>query len=414
MPAYLDRTRAESLLTEARLDALILLSPESFYYATGAQAGVATMWRKAGAIGVLIPAAAHAAEMAVVSDLFAPSFRRDSHIADVRESLIWVETSTIDFDGGTAAPAELIAESWRKAGRKGNFNRPETFDPSICYRHLADAISEQGLTGSRIGIEGDAISMADHAKLKSALPDVTLVDASELVACLKMVKSETELVHLHHAVTLAEHGIRAIETAIRIGITRNELAEVWQQAITMHGGNTNLSSSWEYISVGTDPWGGNAAVNVQDLIKVDVGCVVQGYTSDTGRTYVLGQATNLQRSLFDALMAGFIAGSALLKPGVKLCDVHAATLSAIRESGFPAYTRGHFGHGLGAGLGSEQWPFISAQSNAVLEPNMVIAFECPWYINGVGGMIIENQVLITEEGHQMMNHLPLDLCEIKN
>ena len=107
-----------------------------------------------------------------------------------------------------------------------------------------------------------------------------------------------------------------------------------------------------------------------------------------------------------------MAGSELLRPSVPLGDVHHATLAAIRAAGFPGYSRGHFGHGLGAGLGSEEWPFISARSDVVLEPGMVMAFECPWYIDGLGGMIIENQLLITETGHEMMNDLPLDLVRI--
>jgi Xaa-Pro aminopeptidase len=67
---------------------------------------------------------------------------------------------------------------------------------------------------------------------------------------------------------------------------------------------------------------------------------------------------------------------------------------------------------LGAGLGSEEWPFISADSNVLIEPGMVLAFECPWYINGLGGLIIENQILITEKGPEVMNSLPIDLIEV--
>ncbi len=94
--AYLDRKRAETLMSDNNLDALILLSPESFYYATGAPAGVATMWRTAGAVAVLLPANANNPECAVVSDLFAEQFRQRSHINDVRESPIWVETTTLE------------------------------------------------------------------------------------------------------------------------------------------------------------------------------------------------------------------------------------------------------------------------------------------------------------------------------
>jgi len=102
-----------------------------------------------------------------------------------------------------------------------------------------------------------------------------------------------------------------------------------------------------------------------------------------------------------------------LHPGKQLKDIYWAALSAIRARGFSSYTRGHFGHGLGNGLGSEQWPFISADAETRLEPGMVMAFECPWYIDGLGAMIIENQFLVCDTGCEMMNSLPIQLQSIK-
>jgi len=371
------------------------------------------MWRTAGAVAVLVPANANESECAVVSDLFAEHFRRSSHISDIRESPIWVETTTLESIDTTASPTELIANAWERAGRVQNFNRPTTFDPAICYRHLADALSSAGLSNGRIGFEGSALTLSDYELFQSILCKAELVDASDVVARLKMIKSADEIDNLRQAVQLAECGIRGVHDAIGIGITRNELATGWKQAIEQHQGDVALSGNWEYISVGPDPWGGNKAVQRGDLVKVDVGCLVDGYTSDSGRTFIAGPPTQLQSSLFDVLLAGFAAGSKLLRPGVALSDVHSATLKAIRAAGFPAYTRGHFGHGLGSGVGSEQWPFIAADAKVVFEPGMVMAFECPWYINGLGGMIVENQVLITQDGHEMMNSLPLELTEIQ-
>lgn len=410
--AYLDRQRAEKLMADANLDAIILLSPESFYYATGAQAGVATMWRTAGAVAVLVPANADESEMAVASDLFTSNFRHGSHINDVRESPIWVETTQLDVIDDSTPASELIATAWASKDRKPGFNRPTTFDPMTCYQHLADALAERGLKNGRIGFEGGAISMSDYSTLSEVLQGVQLIDASDMLRRLKMVKSADEIGNLRKAVTVAEQGIRAVQNAISNGISRHELATHWQRAIEQHQHSSALSGSWEYISVGPNPWGGNASATAGDLIKVDVGCLVDGYTSDSGRTFVLGAATKLQTKLYDALMAGFTAGSAMLRPGVALADVHKATLQAIRSNGFPGYTRGHFGHGLGASVGSEQWPFISADASVEFEADMVVAFECPWYIDGLGGMIVENQVLITQDGCEMMNTLPLELTEI--
>ena len=399
-------------MLEMEVDALILLSPESFSYATGASPGVATMWRRAGAVGVMVPADAGVPEAAVVSDLFAKNFADLSHIEDVRESPIWVETTSLKSVDLEIMPERLIASAWNDAGRSKDFKRPTTFDPMVCFGHLADAISERNLIKGRIGFEASAVSVRDYGNLKKAFGEVELVDASDIVAKLKMVKSTSEIENLRQAVGIAEYGIRAICGEIAAGVTRNELATVWNKAIHAHPDHHRLSGSWEYISVGPDPWGGNAAARSGDLVKVDVGCLVEGYTSDSARTFVLGPPNSVQKRVYDALMRGFDAGSALLRPGIALSEVYHVTLDAIRDAGFPGYARGHFGHGLGAGLGSEEWPFISADAEVDFEPGMVMAFECPWYIDGLGGMIIENQLLITETGHEMMNSLPIDLVEI--
>ena len=410
--AHLDRQRASRLMSQAGIDALILFSPESFSYATGTAPGVATMWRQAGAVAVMVPLDSNMPETAIVSDLFAKQFLKNSHIKDVRESPIWVETTNIDHLDPDQAPESLIRSAWQGAGRSQGFERPTTFDPQICFRHLADALSERGLSKKTIGFEASAISMLDFPKLKEAFGNVDLVDATKVVARLKMVKSASEIACLRQAVKIAEIGIRAVHDAIAQDVTRDQLAAVWSAAIKRHPDQAALSGSWDYISVGPDPWGANASAQPGDLIKVDVGCLVDGYTSDSGRTYVLGPPEKLKIRLHEALKQGFIAGSALLRPGIALAQVHRATQNAIREAGFHGYTRGHFGHGLGAGLGSEEWPFIAADATVVFEPGMVMAFECPWYIDGLGGMIIENQLLITETGHEMMNALPLDLVEV--
>lgn len=395
--AHLDRIRAGQLMAAAGLDAMVLLSPESFRYATGAAPGVGTMWRRAGAVAVLVPADPAVPEVAVVSDLFAATFHATSHITDIRLSPLWVESVTLE--GDTAAQT--------LAGRA--LNRPETFNAGLCWQHLAAALADMGLTGGVIGVEMQAISAADWPTLATALAPAQLIDASEVVARCKMVKSPAEIVHLRTAVELAELGIAAVRDAIHPGMTRDDLAAVWAAEVTARRGKAVLTSHWEYISVGPDPWGGNAAARLGDIVKVDVGCVIAGYTSDTGRTFSVGGAPAQAREVHHALMQGFRAGRALLGPGVPLSQVHYAAQSAIRSAGLPGYSRGHFGHGLGAGLGSEEWPFISATTDVLAERGMVLAFECPFYATGLGGFIIEDQILITETGAETMNRLTVEL-----
>ncbi len=408
MPAYLDRSRAQILMEAARIDALILLSPEGYRHATGAAAGVATMWRRAGAIAVLVPADPSLSEMAVASDLFAPSFRAASHITDLRESPIWVEAlEARDFDPSAPAPPQIAVRRGPVAS-----SRPATFDPAVCFGHLLDALIERGLSGGRIGVEMAAISAIDLPVLQAALSGITLVDATMVCQRLRAIKTPAEIDRLRQAVNLAEHGINAIRDAVQPGISRNALAAVWSDTIRVRSQGLPLTGAWEYVSVGPNPWGANAVAGPGDLIKVDVGCLIEGYTSDTGRTFVLGSPSRAAMDIHAALLAGFDAGFATLTPGTPLTEVHRATTAAIRAYGFDSYSRGHFGHSLGTGPGSEEWPFISADATEVVTPGMVLAFECPWYITGLGGFIIEDQIEITLDGPVSMNSLPRNLLSL--
>ncbi|WP_426125817.1 M24 family metallopeptidase [Pararhizobium sp. PWRC1-1] len=411
---HLDRTRASKVMETAGIDALLLLSPESFTYATGAPAGVATMWRRAGAVAVIVPADPALPQAAVVTDLFEAAFRASSAITDIRINPIWVETG--DIRGMEAQPPEeLIQAAWAKQGRAPGFQRPETFDANLGFQLAGTLIAEKGPGTGRIGIEFDGLSVTDFRLLSAALPHAELVDASDLVRRLKMIKSPTEIGYLRTAVELAEAGIVALRETIDIGISRDELASAWEKGVRAEASRRNvenLTGLWEYVSVGQSPWTKGGVVERGDLIKVDVGCLIAGYTSDSGRTFVCGAPSALQARLFDALQTAYDAGLPLLKPGIAMSEVHRATTVAMGNAGFSGYTRGHFGHGLGAGLGSEEWPFLSRQSDVIIEPGMVLAFETPWYVDGAGGMIIENQLLITADGHEIMNRLPSGLVSL--
>ena len=413
---YLDRARAQRLMQEAGLDALVLLTPEGFAYATGVPGGPAFMWRRAGAASALVPADAGMPEAAVVYDLLAPRFRAASDIADVRTHPIWVETDDLSgLDPGSNDPASVLAENHRRAGRLPDFRRPTTFDAGACFAQLRDQLAERGLLKGRIGLEFNLLAVADHAALKSAIPEVDWVDGACTIALLRMVKTPAEIAHLRMAVELSEAGTAALVAKIAPGVTRSALAMAWRAGVDAEAaarGVRNLTGVWEYVSVGPDPWGGEATAGPGDLVKVDVGCLISGYSSDAGRTYAVGRASPLQRRLFDALAEAFAAGSAEIRPGRLLSDVFHAAQRGLDRAGFPEFTRGHFGHGLGANVGSEEWPFIAADSPIPIEPGMVLAFETPWYVDGVGGMIIEDQMLVTETGHEPMSRLPRALREI--
>ena len=401
----------------AGVDALLVLQPENFQYVTGVGAGVAALFRRAGAALALIPADADAPAAAIVSDHALAGFKARSPIRDVRSHTIWVESIALDapLQAGDLAPQVLRAN--RAAGRAGGFSRPETFSWDQVLGLLDDLLRERGLLGASLGMELNWLAVADYESLCLRFPGVRWVNVSRLIDELRMIKSPAEIGLLEQGAQIAEAGIRHLVERTEEGRSRDELAQFWRDGAQQEAarrGVLTMKSAWEYISVGPDPWGPGANVQRGDIIKVDVGCVLAGYSSDSARTFAFQTAHPAAQQVHAALRGAFDAGLSLLAPGRRMAEVHQAATRAMHAAGFSDFSRGHFGHGLGQNVFSEEWPFLSASSDVELQAGMVLAFETPYYIKGLGGFIIEDQFLITEYGHRCMNDMPRELRVIGN
>lgn len=399
MPGFLDRHRAARLMREQGLDALVLAQPETIKYATGAFPGVATFWRRAGAAFLLVPADPAAPLTAIVGDLQARAFAAQSGIGDVRSHRIWVEAGAFPGSDGDRRPS--------RSPRPAQFSLAQSLDL------LRECFEERGLIQGRVGLELAFVSAADCPAFLE-LP-VRWQDCTRLVEQLRAVKAPDEIAHLRLAAGCSSAGLMHLTQAIEPGMDAAAMTAIWRQAAFAEAermGAKPPDSSWAYIAVGGDGFAPGGPAQPGDLIKIDVGCIVAGYSSDGARTAVLGAPSPEATRIYDALRAAFDAGFSLLKPGMPLAEIYRATAGVMWDRGFETYGRGHFGHGVGASIWSEEWPFISADSEAALEPGMVMAFETPWYIDGLGGFIIEDQVLITDSGAEVMAPLPRDLIRV--
>lgn len=411
----IQRARAQRLMQATGLDALVLSKPESFAWATGAPPGVASYFRRAGAALALVPAEAQTPICAVATELFAEPARKALGAAHVLTHSDWVETADIQpWQDSDADAAELLQRAWRAAGRAPGFARPAAFDASQSFAQLARLLQQQGLANARIGLDLDFWPAADFALLQEQLPHIHWADASATIARIKAVKSPREIARLQQAAALAEAGMRQAVASVREGMHRDAIAQAWKDGVAkeLQRSGAKLTGQWEYTTVGPLPWQGGGCVAHGDVLKFDVGCLVEGYSSDSGRTYVLGRARSRTRQIMDALEDAFAAGLEALKPGHLLSEVHARATQAMHRAGFAGFTRGHFGHSLGHDTFCEVPPFIAAQAHDPIEPGMVLAFETPIYVDGEGGFIIEDQFLITDHGAEPAWQLPRGLVEL--
>lgn len=404
----IDRGRAQQLMREAEIDALVLFQPEAFRYAVGAPAGVATMWGKAGSAIALVPADAGGGLAAVVSDHAAPIIGRAAPDIDLRCHRIWIDL--VDLSG-----VETIAQvddAYRRNNSGGP--RPETFDRTACFGLLSDLLRERGLSAARIGADLEFMPAADFLALRQALPEVNWVDGSTVLKRLRAVKSQREINLLRQASAAAEAGLVEMAAAVRPGAALGQLSTAWKSGAQAYAAKSgfSLSGHWDYISVGAALSDMTAAVAPGALIKADVGTLVDGYSSDGARTFSWGPVSPLAGDIFKALEAAFARGLDALRPGNTFGAVHAAMLASMRKDGFGEYYRGHFGHSVGGSLGIEEWPFFSHDNPEVILPGMVVALEAPFYGEGVGALMIEDQFLVTASGAECMNSLPRTLRDL--
>lgn len=400
----IDRQRAGREMARAGLAALVLFQPEHIAAVIGIGPGPAGLFRRAGAASVIVPADPDVPLGVVMPDLMAGAVRASGLQADVAYHRIWVDHDTANAHDADTALSDVL-------GRARQPPRPATFDPVASFHLLADQLAARGLEGVRLGLDLGFVPAADFELLRAVMPTAALADGTDTLRRLRMVKSAAEIVRLRAALDLSEAGLERALAAIRLHVTRDELSAAYRAGVegAARARSQATTGAWDYISIGPDPWGAGRPAEPGDVIKFDVGVVIDGYSSDMARTVVFGAPSRAARELHATLLAGLEVGLSRLRPGARVADVHAAVLNAVQSRCVPGYARGHFGHGLGNDPFSEQWPFIAADCSVVLEPGMVLALEAPHYVDGLGGFIIEEQVLVTDTGIEIMSRWPRGL-----
>jgi Xaa-Pro aminopeptidase len=257
-----------------------------------------------------------------------------------------------------------------------------------------------------------------YSFLEELNPKTKFVDAEALFWDLRSIKTPEEIQILKSALQITEMGLKAMVEGKVEGATIGELYYRYKMGV-MRGLNKENAMGFEMSRAMISAGDHFASVRKQDYkiskgqsIYFDGGITLHGYLSDMGRTLVVGKPNDLQKKIFKALKAGYDAALEKLGPGVKMREIFEIAVEATRKSGLDWYTRGHMGHAVGVAPGAEQPPFISATEERVFEPGMVICVESPLYVNGLGGFQVEDEIVITKNGIEVLNAFPRDMVEV--
>jgi Xaa-Pro dipeptidase len=277
------------------------------------------------------------------------------------------------------------------------------------YVLLAQGLKDRGVTSGRVGIEETVPFVFADGISHAAGPSIQVVSATPITAGCRMIKDEHEIACLRLAGQATLRVYEAVYHALSDGMTQRDVMALIQAAYARVGfpGEASLNIG-EYTA---SPHGSQAPQTIREgtILMLDDGCRVEGYTSDITRTFVLGKPTGRMLKVFEIVQRAQKAALAAAKPGAPNEAVDAAARAVIVDAGYgPGFT--YFTHRVGHGLGMDmhEWNYLAANNmfgwntHPVLQPGMVFSDEPGIYIRGEFGVRLEDDMLITKTGAELL------------
>lgn len=278
---------------------------------------------------------------------------------------------------------------------------------------IANAVAE--LSIRRLGFEARALCFAEYEELRRALPNVELVPLKDHVEALRAIKDEDEVEAIREAIGFAERAFDMLRTNLQAGQTEKDAADLLENHMRRCGASG--ASFPPIVAVGARAAlpharpSARSRIGDDDFVLIDWGATGRPYKSDLTRVLVTGKVTPKFEQVYRTVLEAQERGIAAIRPGVAAGAVDAEARSVIEEAGFG----GFFDHGLGHGLGLEihEAPRLRKESDVRLQPGMVITVEPGIYLPGWGGIRIEDDVLVTPDGCEVLTHLPKSLDSVR-
>jgi Xaa-Pro dipeptidase len=354
--------RARRLMGEHGIDALMLAGGTSLVYYANVRWGLSERL-----FAVVVPARAEAF-------VVCPAFEEDR----AREQLA----------EGPLGPDGVDVLTWHE-------------DESP-YRLVADGLTARGVATGRIGME-ETVRFVFADGVAQAAPAATVVSGTPVTAGCRGRKDAHEVALMRHASAVTLRAYEAAYRALEDGMPQSRFAELVGLAHTRLG-----YSGGAGVQVGPYsalPHGSATPQVIREgtVLLIDGGCGVEGYRSDISRTFVLGRPTDRMREVFGVVHRAQTAALGAARPGVPCGAVDAAARRVIDEAGFgPDYR--HFTHRVGHGIGMDghEWPYLVRGNTLALAPGMTFSDEPGIYLPGAFGVRLEDDMVITDDGAELL------------
>lgn len=349
---------------------------------------------------------AHGVDALLITSSYNIAYLTGIHAFSVeeREARMLI-TSTHAFLFTDARYVEMVRPLGFVALQEVNFSNPLS-------KQLQDIIEKENL--KTLGFEEENITYREVSELEEKL-GIDFIPLSEVVENIRVVKDNKEATFVREACKLTDRGFDFILKHLTPGVTELEIKTQLENHIRLEGGDTAFSSIVAFGKNSAIPhhMSGTTKLQENDIVLLDFGAKKGGYCSDMTRTVFTGKVSDKLKKIYQTTLDSQEVALAYLKQHMiedfETRNVHEYATSHIRAEGFPPIPHA-IGHGVG--LQVHELPTLSPYSEERLEPGMVVTVEPGIYLPELGGVRIEDTVLITPSGYEILTGSPKELTVV--
>ncbi|MFV8828098.1 M24 family metallopeptidase [Alkalihalobacterium sp. APHAB7] len=303
-------------------------------------------------------------------------------------------------------------ESVKASGWKGEIVGYN--DSDNVWEVFQKAVKQRVSEVETIAIEKEVLSYGRSEQLLSLFPEAKFVSADQKLRTLRMIKDEMEISILREAAKLADFGVEVGVHEISKGKNEMEIIASIEYELKKKG-IREMSFSTMVLSgaKSAEPHGhpGLKEIASGDFVLFDLGVIYEGYCSDITRTVAYQTVTDQQKFIYETVLQAQNLSLSISNPGTRIGDIDTIARDYINDAGYGDYFTHRIGHGLGIEV--HEFPSMNENNGDYLYSGMVYTIEPGIYVPQIGGVRIEDDVLITEEGSECLTAFPKNLQIIK-
>ncbi|KGR83233.1 M24 family metallopeptidase [Lysinibacillus odysseyi] len=301
---------------------------------------------------------------------------------------------------------DAVAAGW-------SFETIGHLDTENAWDKVAQAVAKRSITMRSLAIEKSHLTVERLEELAAHYPDARFERLDDQINAMRVIKSSEELEKMRKAAELADYAVQVGCEALTEGKTELEVLNEIESAVKAKGYSMSFDTMVLAGEKSASPHGvpGNRKIKRGDMVLFDLGVIYEGYCSDITRTVAFGEINEAQRAIYDAVLKANEDAIAAVKPGVRAMDLDKIARDTIADAGYGDYFPHRLGHGLGISV--HEFPSITGVNELPMEEGMVFTIEPGIYKADVTGVRIEDDVVVTKDGVEILTKFPKELMVIQ-